>query len=130
MTGVQTCALPIYRELNTQPVLTANVPQAKSGLAEPLKQVFKELKLPVADKLVSNGWAQVSGDSVLAEIDEKQVNSEGVPDVVGMGLRDAILLLESNGFQIKAVGRGSVQHQSVRPGEKVKKGTEIVLQLG
>ena len=53
-----------------------------------------------------------------------------VPNVLGMGLRDAIYILESRGLQVRIVGRGQVTRQSINAGSKVEKGQEIVIQLG
>jgi cell division protein FtsI (penicillin-binding protein 3) len=53
-----------------------------------------------------------------------------VPNVVGMGLRDAIYVLENKGLQVKIVGRGAVVKQSINPGSKINKGSEITIQLG
>ncbi len=52
-----------------------------------------------------------------------------VPDVNGMGLKDAIYLLEKAGLQVKVQGRGKVQLQSIAPGTKAIKGETIILQL-
>ena len=51
------------------------------------------------------------------------------PDVTGMGARDAVFLLESNGLRVKVKGRGRVVHQSCPPGQPIKEGTECLLTL-
>ena len=53
-----------------------------------------------------------------------------VPDLVGMGLRDAVFYLENAGLKVSVKGTGKVKKQSVRPGTKVSRGTRIELQLG
>jgi len=45
-----------------------------------------------------------------------------MPDVMGMGARDAVFLVESRGLRSRIVGRGKVVEQSIRPGHEVKKG--------
>jgi cell division protein FtsI (penicillin-binding protein 3) len=52
-----------------------------------------------------------------------------VPDVTGMGLRDAVYLLENSGMQVTVKGRGKVVTQSIEPGIRVTKGQNIILQL-
>ena len=59
-----------------------------------------------------------------------QIKENIVPSVVGMGLRDAIYLLESQGLNVKPVGRGAVTKQSVPAGAKIAKGQLIVIELG
>jgi cell division protein FtsI (penicillin-binding protein 3) len=52
-----------------------------------------------------------------------------VPDVNGMGLRDAVYLLEKAGYKVKFTGIGKVIRQSVDPGVFVNRGTVITLDL-
>lgn len=53
-----------------------------------------------------------------------------VPDVSGMGLKDAVYLLENEGLKVRVVGRGVVHGQSVTPGSRINKGQQITLTLG
>jgi len=59
----------------------------------------------------------------------KETAADVMPDVTGMGLKDAIYLLEHNGLQVKIQGKGKVMAQSVTPGTKIIKGQNIILQL-
>lgn len=52
-----------------------------------------------------------------------------VPNVTGMGARDAVYLLESRGVKVKIYGRGRVTKQSLDPGHLIKKGDQCALQL-
>ncbi len=52
-----------------------------------------------------------------------------VPDVSGMGLKDAVYMLESGGLRVQVVGKGKVQSQSIPAGTKIIKGQNITLQL-
>jgi cell division protein FtsI (penicillin-binding protein 3) len=52
-----------------------------------------------------------------------------VPDVSGLGLKDAVYLLEKEGLQVHIKGRGRVVAQSIAPGSRIPKGQTIVLQL-
>ena len=57
------------------------------------------------------------------------VSSKTVPNTVGMGLKDAMYLLENNGLNVVVIGRGSVTKQSIAAGTKINKGTQIVIEL-
>ena len=48
---------------------------------------------------------------------------------MGMGLRDAMYLLESNGLQVKVVGKGTVTKQSVLAGSKINRGQWVIIEL-
>jgi len=52
-----------------------------------------------------------------------------VPDVKGLGLKDAVYLLENEGMKVTINGRGTIQQQSIAPGTRVTKGQQIVLVL-
>ncbi|MDK7751138.1 PASTA domain-containing protein, partial [Brevibacterium sp. UMB10442] len=57
-------------------------------------------------------------------------NNKIVPDVHGMGARDAVYLLEQRGLKVKIIGRGKVIQQSLAPGNKIKKGEACIINLG
>lgn len=52
-----------------------------------------------------------------------------VPNVVGMGLVDAMYTMENAGFKTNIAGRGKVTTQSLNPGDKLKMGTHVSIQL-
>ena len=67
------------------------------------------------------------GDSVLLR---RRVYKKGqVPDVTGMGLSDAVYLLEARGLRVRIQGRGRVIQQSLNPGEKATYKKSITLTL-
>lgn len=53
-----------------------------------------------------------------------------MPNVVGMGARDALYLLEQRGLKVKLEGRGRVIEQSVPAGDKVKRKQTVTLRMG
>ncbi|HEY9551938.1 MAG TPA: penicillin-binding transpeptidase domain-containing protein, partial [Prevotella sp.] len=52
-----------------------------------------------------------------------------VPDVTGMGARDAVYLLESRRLKVKISGRGKVVKQSLEPGHRIRKGEPCIITL-
>ena len=52
-----------------------------------------------------------------------------MPNVKGMGLKDAIFILNNLGLKVKAIGEGKVVYQSVNPSVEIKKGEEVILKL-
>lgn len=67
-----------------------------------------------------------NGKSMVVRLDQQDGR---VPNVNGMGLRDAIFLLEKAGLKVIAVGRGKVTQQSIVPGAIFNKGEKITIQL-
>lgn len=86
-------------------------------------------------------WHQddVNADMVwgLASIGQQKVNltkkdapNEGViPDVSGMGARDAVYLIESRGAKARIEGRGRVVAQSLPAGHRIIRGDTCVIRL-
>ena len=62
-------------------------------------------------------------------IEDKTRRQRVMPDVRGMGARDAVFLAESSGVKCTIKGRGKVTEQSIEPGKKVGKGQKCVLTL-
>lgn len=52
-----------------------------------------------------------------------------MPDVIGMGARDAVYLIESRGVRCKLQGRGHIVKQSIPAGNYIKKGEVCLLTL-
>jgi cell division protein FtsI (penicillin-binding protein 3) len=53
-----------------------------------------------------------------------------MPDVVGMGLKDALYLLENEGLQVEVVGVGKIKEQSIPAGAALSKGLKVTIKLG
>lgn len=53
-----------------------------------------------------------------------------MPSVKGMGLRDAMYLLENKGLKVQVSGRGKVVSQSIEPGQSINKGMYVIIRLG
>ena len=75
------------------------------------------------------GKAEQMGSRSIRLIREKQYGKGTVPDVMGMGARDAIFNMENRGIKTRIVGRGKVIKQSLGPGTPVKKGAVCSLEL-
>jgi cell division protein FtsI (penicillin-binding protein 3) len=70
----------------------------------------------------------INGETSLQSF-EAFASQKKVPDVKGMGAKDAVFLLENMGFVVKIVGRGLVKKQSLSPGTTFNKGNHIYLTM-
>lgn len=52
-----------------------------------------------------------------------------VPDVTGLGARDAVYAMQRRGLKVKINGRGTVQSQNIAAGSRVEKGKVVTLTL-
>ena len=100
------------------------------GLKKDLNDIFDVFKYKATDSatgawrttILHDGNAKLMTDNVAAA-------STKVPDVKGMGLKDAIYLLENMGLKVSATGRGKVVYQSLAQNTDFNKGQQIKIQL-
>ena len=99
-----------------------------SGVGKDIAQLMKKTGLqglvPADEE-----WVQVSltGNKVIVK--PQVMASNQVPDVRGLGLKDAIYLLENQGIRVRIVGRGIVKSQSVPAGVPIKKNMVVLIEL-
>ena len=62
-------------------------------------------------------------------ISSKTFVNQAIPDVRGMGLRDALYLLENAGVKVLYKGAGTVKTQSITPGTRLNNMNTIRIEL-
>lgn len=137
-----TIAAPVFR------MIADRVFAARKGWDVPVENV-EQSKVLVAQKATANHYNilldaigqtantpmtnimhHIKADTSNRLIAEAQKVYKGlVPDVSGMGLKDAVYLLEREGLVIHINGKGKVRAQSLAPGSVIKKEQEITLDL-
>lgn len=105
----------------------ARMPTFQSGYRSDMKQVIQELSLEIADSAATE-WTVIMPSEIGATLENRTLGKGQVPNVVGMGLRDAIFILENRGLNVKVNGVGKVREQSIEPGTKLQ-GQKIMLYL-
>ena len=134
---------PVFRELANKVYATdpsfhttsagllaekCKLPGSKDGAQTDLIQLYQALEMPYQGNS-SGDWVTVTtGDSV-AVLRPRSIEANRVPDVRGMGLRDALYLLENAGLQVKTLGMGTVRRQSIAPGSDLTTRQAITLEL-
>lgn len=77
-----------------------------------------------------HGWGIVRTDSLHnVDINTSEADRTTMPDVVGMGLKDALYMLESRGLHVTFTGKGSVRSQSIPAGRKIRAGQHVAITL-
>ncbi|HMO62973.1 MAG TPA: penicillin-binding protein [Ferruginibacter sp.] len=103
------------------------------GLKNDLSAIFSTVGLPYTDSATGSGYWRLAAikknTTGLTEAKGKAAQPSAVPDLTGMGLKDAIYLAENAGFKVSIAGRGRVFNQSVPAGTAFKKGQSITLFL-
>jgi cell division protein FtsI (penicillin-binding protein 3) len=103
------------------------------GIKNDWNAIFSLLKLPFTDSATSGYWRQLqlkSNSGILnTPLISMSRSGSVTPNVVGMGLKDAVYLLENTGLKVTVSGRGRVMNQSLAAGTNFKKAQTISLIL-
>ncbi|MBA2250827.1 MAG: transpeptidase family protein [Chitinophagaceae bacterium] len=137
---------PVFREvadkiyacdLANQPYYTAtrerdSLPYNYYGIKADISKILSAFDLPYTDSASAGYWRNVymynDNTTLTQAYDPARLNGK-VPKVVGMGLKDAVCLLENMGLHVVASGRGKVMYQSIIADANYLKGQTINIQL-
>ncbi len=120
----------LYRPLNTSPapqLVNRRLPDAQLGLARDYRLLLEALDLPHLGP-ADLDWTYIEAVADTLRLYSRNFPEEQVPNVVGMGLRDALYLLENRGLKVVVSGAGKVVLQSLRSGTPIR-GQTIKLTL-
>jgi cell division protein FtsI (penicillin-binding protein 3) len=101
------------------------------GFKNDFNNIFSYMQVPNTDSLNAGSWRVAKVSNKQAALQKIEVNSTQkiVPNVQGMGARDAVYILESKGMQVMIQGSGKVVTQSIAAGTAIKKLDKITLFL-
>lgn len=107
------------------------MPVVKSGSLKNTEIVLKKLDQSYSFSGDKADWIRAKADSLANGILlENNAAKQGlVPNVIGMGARDAIYLLENAGLKVRLTGAGKVRRQSQGSGTRIVKGSTITIEL-
>ena len=71
----------------------------------------------------------VSQEKAYSKLYDLKTTENIMPNVKGMPVMDAIVLLENLGLKVKVIGKGKVKKQSIDKGQRFNKNQEIILEL-
>lgn len=105
------------------------IPDVKAGNILSADYVLAHLGIKTHTNFATNtaanpyvwGFAQSNENSVKL-IGKMTYGDKYIPDVHGMGARDAVYLIERRGVKCRIEGRGKVVKQSIPPGHVIKRG--------
>lgn len=104
-------------------------PAVKGGPDQLVRKAAKELDIRLDDQARKSDWVTTGKDSVRVTATALRIENGVVPSVEGMGLQDALFLLESRGLKVDFSGKGKVVAQFPKAGENVRKGATVTLSL-
>lgn len=75
-------------------------------------------------------WGKAESNNRMVTLSKGKVYAKNLmPDVIGMGARDAVYIAETRGLKVTIYGRGKVYEQSIAAGSKIRKGQRCVIKL-
>jgi len=113
----------------------------KSPIASLGIKTFKGFKEDIISIGKNLGWNTILGNSSsewgTAVVSKKNVvlkptfsNSKLMPNLKDMSVKDAVYILENMGARVTVQGKGKITDQSIKPGEKIFKGSYVKIYLG
>ncbi len=118
-----------YELKNAIDSTTVVIPDVKSGDLAETSYVLGKLNVPTEGKTSKESWGRAEEDSVGVKLEQQTLKTGIMPNVVGMGAKDAVYLLEKAGLRVNIAGIGKVTRQSIPSGNKYSKGQTVALQL-
>jgi len=91
--------------------------------------VYRESGVPTLSYLADKEWIIKETEEDRAWLAPARINDTLMPDMMGMGLRDAVYLLESMGMKPVVSGKGLVAGQLPLAGDTMVKGQVVELKL-
>lgn len=113
-----------------------SIPKSYLGFKDEILTVYQ--LLGISAQVQANAQNEEDGSEWVApliapknvQLKAQKFSKGFVPNVAGMGIKDALYLLENSGLKVKVEGWGKVKKQSLSPGTKIVKGSSINLILG
>lgn len=104
-------------------------PYVKNGRFDQLEKVLTGLKIPFVSADPNAQWVQTNTRDNNVELYKSTMHDGLVPNVQGMGAKDALYALEKAGLKVGIQGYGKVKSQSIPAGSRATKGAWITLEL-
>lgn len=125
---VYAMSLDIINPINENSIKN-QIPYRITGYKSDVKAIVDYTELNHYVSSESSDWLMANADDSTLYIQEKFMAAYKVPDVRGLGLRDALYVLENAGLVVKVKGKGKVRRQSLKIGQVFRKGQRIEIIL-
>src|SRR5574344_1393628 len=110
------------------------IPDVKNGDLKQAQAVLSGLSIPFIWKKTMDykgmfDWGYTHRSNVSVNLIKQGLQKNIIPDVIGMGAKDAVYALEKIGLKVTLVGIGKVESQSIPHGTRAIKGQTIKISL-
>lgn len=111
---------PTFERIRRVTAAEARAPQWEAGFRDDFARVCRESGLACENKSETDWTVTQIGESEKLQLNNRFCPADQVPNVVGMGLRDALYALEQAGLKVDPTGVGKVRRQSVSAGTQAQ----------
>ncbi len=118
----------MYANVKQNAIGNTVAPEAKAGQSKATKKVYNAFGIKALYAAKSEYFNSVDTSNGIAYQENEPVKGI-MPNVKGMGLKDAMFLIGNAGLKARVKGSGKVTNQSLQPGSKIGKGLMVELEL-
>jgi cell division protein FtsI (penicillin-binding protein 3) len=122
-------SLDLQTSINGKGNKNIELPYSKNGYSAETITALRELDINTKYQNKVSDWVTTERTEKEIILNNKKFIDNLMPNLVSMGLKDALYLLENMGLEVKVLGRGSVRKQSIPAGTRVKVGEKVVLEM-
>ncbi|MFC2151270.1 penicillin-binding transpeptidase domain-containing protein [Bacteroidota bacterium] len=105
------------------------IPYTKNSYRDELKFALTDLGIDVDDQEVVSDWVLTTKLDSCVKLSNRTITQNLMPNVKGMGVKDAVFILENLGLSVELQGRGTILKQSIETGSRVSKGDLVILEM-
>jgi cell division protein FtsI (penicillin-binding protein 3) len=106
------------------------IPRSNAGAEKDLEEAYSWLNITTKSLNPAAQWAIPVSNSKSVVLLPSAIYKGTMPDVTGMGVKDAVFLLEQMGIRVVLNGKGNIVKQSINPGRMYLQGSVVILDLG
>ncbi|MBY0245999.1 MAG: transpeptidase family protein [Sphingobacteriaceae bacterium] len=103
-------------------------PKIQAGEIKSIRKIYSALGV-VSELPVLENYFTVKDSSGSVAFKSQALEKGKMPNLQGMGLKDALYLAGNSGLKVKVKGMGRVANQSIASGSRIAKGLMVELQL-
>ncbi|HRS19378.1 MAG TPA: penicillin-binding transpeptidase domain-containing protein, partial [Bacteroidales bacterium] len=118
----------LRNELATDSGKVVTLPSVSNGFANDYTVIFNTLGIPQASTPKSN-WTNTKLQEASIDYTPLVFDDKTVPNLFGMGMRDAVYIAENAGLTVSCKGYGRLVRQSIPPGTAIRRNETIVLEF-
>ncbi len=100
-----------------------------AGETDDIKFILNSMRSSYLDSSATGEWSSVYAHDYKPVVNQRIVTSKLMPNLKGLGLKDALYLLEGLGLKVRAKGKGKVATQFPEAGLPFNRKQEVLIEL-